>query len=200
MAEVSEAAGSPKKRGRPKGPTKKTLLKAATASDTPKRARGRPRTKPEVVNGTPGKRGRPKGSTNKKPKPIGRPRIHPLSPANEKKKPKVWKPLGRPRKDGKVPRAADVPRTPTGRPAKGGLKRAKKDTYDGPPRKRGRPKSAGAGEVEASESPRKRGRPKSAVAGAGEVEASKSPRKRGRPPKSAVAEEPESAGEVEASE
>lgn len=144
-------------RGRPKGsPNKKHTVYKVRCSvrkvATKERKHGRPRLHP-----LPAKRGRP--------------RKYPLLSSEELKKPKVWKPLGRPRK---YPRADPpegalaAPRRSRGRPRKSDSKKgahlrkgvplASQQHYDGPPRKRGRPKRNEDGMPQ-----KKRGRPKGSL-------------------------------------
>ncbi|XP_060948939.1 uncharacterized protein si:ch211-288g17.3 [Limanda limanda] len=174
-------------------------------SDRPQRQRGRPRKSratddsPEFTRGI----GRPKGSLNKKspalkeqespsrykrphnrplrlssspPAKRGRPRKYPLPTAEERNKPKEWKPLGRPRKypradppEGATAGAPAGPRRGRGRPPKTQSKKgahlrkripaasSPSNPDDDPPRKSRQALSAATKEAVV---PRKRGRPK----------------------------------------
>ncbi|CAL8294860.1 unnamed protein product [Merluccius merluccius] len=100
----------------------------------------------------------------------GRPRKNPLPPAGDLMRPKVWKPLGRPRKYPRLDPTESptlAPRRARGRPRKVEIKRGfnlrkvaaqPSVPNDGRPRSRGRP----SGTVKDSP-PRKRGRPKGSV-------------------------------------
>lgn len=157
----------------------------------PHKARGRPRkTTPQgcmaaVTDGSQSEkrgRGRPKGSFKKKycileerRKRPGRPRKYPLPPPEERNKPKVWKPLGRPKKYPPVNSEVSHTVAPKrqrkrGRPrkseyGKGAHLRKKVITAptkssDGIPRKRGRPPGTKTPQVKKDGAQRKRGRPK----------------------------------------
>ncbi|KAM7373310.1 hypothetical protein PAMP_008173 [Pampus punctatissimus] len=161
-------------RGRPKG----SLNKKPTAYEVQSKV-GRPRREHVPIARTeliiPTKRGKC-GRPRKQPAKRGRPRKYPLPSPEELKKPKVWKPLGRPRKYTRVdpPEGAPpAPRRKRGRPRKSESKKGahlnKRLTTnpssahapnDGPPRKRGCPRSTAKSE---GGTPRKRGRPKGSV-------------------------------------
>ncbi|CAN9503705.1 unnamed protein product [Ophioblennius macclurei] len=166
-------------RGRPR---KSVSLQPSDGSQTVKRGRGRPKgssnkkpsaykayghlRKASQLTAKGRKPGRPR--LHSLPAKRGRPRKYPPPTPEELKKPKVWKPLGRPRKYPRVDPPEGVPSAPRrnrGRPRKSESKKgahlrknvpaAPKKPYDGPPRKRGRPKK-----TEDDAPQKKRGRPK----------------------------------------
>ncbi|AWP21538.1 putative ABC transporter F family member 4-like [Scophthalmus maximus] len=153
-------------RGRPKGSlNKKPPVKKVHGKV------GRPRT--VHVAPVTGRRGRPRLQPAKR----GRPRKYPLPSPEDLKKPKVWKPLGRPRKYPRVdpPEGAlPAPRRSRGRPRKAESRKGAhlrksvpnmpsslRNPNDGPPRKRGRPRTTQKSEDVAPR--KKRGRPKGSV-------------------------------------
>lgn len=175
-------------RGRPR----KGLNSDDSITGEPHKGRGRPRktTAQESVAVVPDGnqsekrgRGRPKGSFKKKyhlleeqRKRPGRPRKYPLPSPEERNKPKVWKPLGRPKKYPPVNSSegshsvAPKRQRKRGRPrkseyGKGAHLRKKVITApaksnDGIPRKRGRPPGTETPQVKKDGPQRKRGRPK----------------------------------------
>ncbi|KAM8840514.1 uncharacterized protein AB9W97_001288 isoform 2-T6 [Spinachia spinachia] len=192
------------RRSSDKKPLLDTVGSNKEGEDAEKRPRGRGRPKKikqETGGSPPAKKrlGRPKGSLNKKrpaykvsqlkrspPKPWtrgrprkpkakrGRPRKYPLP--KELKKPRVWKPLGRPRKYSRADPAEGsepAPRRSRGRPHKSQSKKgahlpktlpeslpSPSDPNVEPQRKRGRPPSAPKSDAAPT---RKRGRPKGSV-------------------------------------
>ncbi|KAM7384409.1 hypothetical protein PAMA_011657 [Pampus argenteus] len=164
-------------RGRPKGSLNKkhTAYKVQSKVGRLRRERVPTARTESIIPTRREKRGRPR----KHPAKRGRPRKYPLPSTEELKKPKVWKPLGRPRKytrvdppEGASP-ASPAPRRKRGRPRKSESKKgahlrkrlptspsSAHTLNDGSPRKRGRPQSTAKSE---DGTPRKRGRPKGSV-------------------------------------
>lgn len=163
------------------------------AAKEPHKGRGRPRktvAQENVAGDTDGDqpakrgRGRPKGSFKTKynlleeqRKRPGRPRKYPLPPPEERNKPKVWKPLGRPKKyppvnspEGAHTTAPKPRQRKRGRPRKSEYGKgahlrkrvltAPSKPNDGIPRKRGRPPGTKTPQVKKDGPQRKRGRPK----------------------------------------
>ncbi|XP_071357214.1 chromosomal protein D1 [Trachinotus anak] len=133
-----------------------------------KRGRGRPKgslNKKRIVYMVHGTVSRPRkvqvastidkpGRQIRKPGKRGRPKKYPQPPPVDRKKTKIWKPLGRPRKYPRVDPPEGAPRRRPGRPRKCENKRGAHlrkslpnttsvpcNPNDGPPRKRGRPPS-----------------------------------------------------------
>ncbi|XP_062292174.1 serine/arginine repetitive matrix protein 1-like [Scomber scombrus] len=173
--QVSGVSQSAKRgRGRPKGSLNKkpATYKVQGKVGRPRREHVSTAKSEAVLPIKRGKRGRPR----KQPAKRGRPRKYPLPSPDELKKPKVWKPLGRPRKYARVdpPEGApSPPRRSRGRPRKSESKKgahlrkslptspsSARIPSDGPPRKRGRPRSTPKTEDGPA---RKRGRPKGSV-------------------------------------
>ncbi|XP_061616663.1 translation initiation factor IF-2 [Phyllopteryx taeniolatus] len=153
---------APRGRGRPRKSSAER--RPAPTSDGPKRGRGRPKgsvnKKPpmslalfqagrprrkqippsRLVIRLPGKKGK-RGRPRKVPSGRGRPRKYPLPPSEDSKN-RVWKPLGRPRKHPIAGAAGGAPvvRRGRGRPRKSEALKRPGASYDGPPRKRGRPR------------------------------------------------------------
>lgn len=173
------------------GRTRKMLNSDNSISADPYKGRGRPRktiAQESVAVVTDENqsekrgRGRPKGSFKKnylleeQRKRPGRPRKYPLPPPEERNKPKVWKPLGRPKKYPPVNSPEGSHTVPPKRQRKRGRPRksehgkgahlrknvitAPTKSNDGIPRKRGRPPVTKTPQVKKDEPQRKRGRPK----------------------------------------
>ncbi|KAM9776579.1 chromosomal protein D1 [Syngnathus typhle] len=131
-------------RGRPKGSVNKkpTMSLALFQAGRPRRKQIPPSRLVIRLPRKSLKRGRPKKVASGR----GRPRKYPL-PSPEDSKNRVWKPLGRPRKHPIPGAAVGVPATRRGRGRPPKLDAVKHPTasYDGPPRKRGRPRKYPSG-------------------------------------------------------
>lgn len=188
-----EEGGSPMSARSGRGQPRKELNSNSSVEEEPHKGRGRPRKTIAQENeavapdgNQPAKRGRgrPKGSFKKKfnlleeqRKRPGRPRKYPLPPPEERNKPKVWKPLGRPKKYPSVNSPEGVHTVPPkvrqrkrGRPRKSEYGKgahlrksaltAASKSNEGPPRKRGRPPGTKTPQVKKDGPQKKRGRPK----------------------------------------
>ncbi|CAL8396990.1 unnamed protein product [Gadus morhua 'NCC'] len=152
-------------RGRPKGSPNKTYPRVHQ-SDGRSRKPSLPFVYTDRFGPKPKGRGQPKKEMLKR----GRPRKNPLPQAGDMMRPKVWKPLGRPRKYPRLdpPEGLATPRRARGRPRKLEIKRGCITSKAATPQPRvpsdGRARSRGRASGTVKDTPpRKRGRPKGSL-------------------------------------